>query len=607
MKNKPQFFLWLRTVSVLIDFMLILSLGHLLNLLLSLFFDVSYLIMFMIIYPSYYFLCYWFLHGRTFGKLLTGLQVVSNNLNGVNKAQLFIREIICKYLILFIVPLILTGQISFPINPFLLYGTVGYFLFLIVLLFVYPFFSRKGCWESVSSTITIKNTELEGSLKHKSMIFLASVYLMTISLKIYPFIIEPQDIKFKFHPKYANSDEIKNYTNFVLNHPQDPIDYVFGLFQKYDLVVLCERIHSEYTQYELIANIIRDKRFSEKVGSIYTECGSRSFQDTLNNYLITNFANEDSLNKATALLQRNSNSVWPLWTNTNLFFLLKTVHNLNSNLADSLKINWYFTDIPTDWQTLTPSNYQKHKRKLRDNGMANYIYNIYKDKLTKHEKRQKGLVIMNFRHGFGHMVNKEITPVGSYPESVNAAAILIDSLPGKVCNVLLNTISFKYGYLFTPIQKGKWDRVFDELNNQNTGFNFVGSPFGKDEFDMNIGKQVSGVRYQDIFNGFIFYKPLKKHMHKTGFPYMLYNFEDSLIKRAKCVSPEYAEKWKEQIKNYKTDNIRNGLIQHASLVNLCNGKAEYATLYNLVFNIGFSIITFLVLIIALINYKTRTD
>lgn len=183
----------------------------------------------------------------------------------------------------------------------------------------------------------------------------------------------------------------------------------------------------------------------------------------------------------------------------------------------------------------------------------------------------------------------------------------MDSLPGKVCNVLLNTISFKYGYLFTPIQKGKWDRVFDELNNQNTGFNFVGSPFGKDEFDMNIGKQVSGVRYQDIFNGFIFYKPLKEHMHKTGFPYMLYNFEDSLIKRAKCVSPEYAEKWKEQIKNYKTDNIRNGLIQHASLVNLCNGKAEYATLYNLVFNIGFSIITFLVLIIALINYKTRTD
>jgi hypothetical protein len=327
----------------------------------------------------------------------------------------------------------------------------------------------------------------------------------------------------------------------------------------------------------------------------------------LSQYLNTDYQNENSLNTATAFIQRNSNSIYPLWTNTNLFDLLKTVNRRNNRLSDSLKINWYFTDVVTNWSMMTPINYQKHRRQVRDEAMSNYIVAKYHEKQATNTVRNKGLVIMNFRHGFGYLYNKEITPIDLYPKSINSAAILMDSLPGKVCNVLINTVSLKYGFLFTPIQKGKWDKAFDKLNNPNVGFDFTNSPFGLDEFDMNIGKQVTGLRYQDVFNSFVFYKPLGEHLYKTGFPYMLYNFEDTLVRRAECVSEEYAEKWKNQIVNYKENNITNGLIQLPELVNLCNGKAEYATLYNLVVNIGFSIIVLLASILVLINFKMNTD
>jgi uncharacterized RDD family membrane protein YckC len=602
MKNITSFLLWLRTISILIDLVFISSISLLTKLLVLQFSDIHFLSLFLIIFPLYYLICYWFLNGCTLAKIITGIQVVSEDSNELNKWQLLIREI-SKLIFLFIIPFYFIKQFSFPISPLLLYGSIGFMLFLVILAIAFPLFFNKTWWDYISATTTIKSKIISKAWKVKSEIILVCIFAITIFFKTFPFIINSENIKQEFYPKYPDNLAVEECENYILANSQNPVDYVFGLFEKYDLVVLCERMHSEYTQYQLISEIITDKRFVEKVGNIYTECGSRSFQDTLDNYLRTDFKNVDLLDKATAILQRNSNSVWPLWTNTNLFDLLKTVNNQNANLPDSLKTNWHFTDIQTNWQTITPLNYQKHKRSVRDDEMANRIYAKYKDICSTNKSRKKGLVIMNFRHGFGHMSVKQEIKIDHSFKSINAAAILMDSLPGKVCNVMLNTISLKCGYLYTPIQKGKWDRAFSELKNPNIGFDFADSPFGQDQFDLFIGNTVNGLKYQDVFTGFIFYKPLREHILKTGFPYMLYNFEDSLIRRAECVSSDYAEKWKTQIKNYKANETCNGYIKHSSLVNLCNGKAEYATLYNLIINIGFSIITFFTLIMTILFFR----
>jgi hypothetical protein len=238
------------------------------------------------------------------------------------------------------------------------------------------------------------------------------------------------------------------------------------------------------------------------------------------------------------------------------------VNNLNTTLPDSLKVNWYFTDFPVDWETMTAKKYANHEPVNRDWIMAENIRQRYSEKLIENEKRYKGLIIMNTRHGYGLHLNNE-----------NTTAVLMDSLPNKVCNVMFNSMNLT---TFTPIQYGKWDRAFAVAGNPNVGFDFAGSPFGTDHFDAFV-KTITpcSLNYQDVFTGFIFYKPIEEHIKKNGFPYMLYNFEDTLIRRAECVSVSNAEFWKKYIHSSYRDEI-------------FTETPPYAIYYNLITKIGFS-------------------
>jgi len=244
---------------------------------------------------------------------------------------------------------------------------------------------------------------------------------------------------------------------------------------------------------------------------------------------------------------------------------------------------------------MTPSNYLKQVgNDKRDKIMANHIIDIYKNKLVKKERRKKGLVIMNFRHGYGLIRDSSGRKTNHLFNQTNTTAFLMDSLPNKVCNVMINTVSFRFVFFYTQIQNGKWDRAFSILGNPNIGFNFENSPFGVDKFDGFVGNPSDELKYKDVFTGFIFYKPLEQHITKEGFPYMLYNFEDSIIRRAKCVSLSHAEGKKNLIEDYKKNKINTVTL-------------SYALFYNLIVNIGFSIIVFLALLFSLIFYWTKRE
>ena len=140
---------------------------------------------------------------------------------------------------------------------------------------------------------------------------------------------------------------------------------------------------------------------------------------------------------------------------------------------------------------------------------------------------------------------------------------------------MINTFSFP---TFTPIQRGKWDKAFAMAGNPNVGFDFANTPFGTDQFDGYFKiKTPSTLKYQDVFTGFIFYKPLEEHIVKEGFPFMLNNFEDTLIRRAECVSASNADSWKEYINLAKRDKINSKTM-------------PYANYYNWITTIGFSIL-----------------
>jgi hypothetical protein len=537
----------------------------------------------------YYFGCYFFFNGYTLGKILVGSQLTSKSNKKITIKEVFLREVIGKCILILIIPTFLFSNT----NVHYLFALIAVVYIITLLIFTPVFFIIKKItwWEHISSTKTIRQFSRK-TIRLRASFCITCFSILSIIITIYPFINSNIEscIKSKFYPQYPANKEVREYADFIQSHTQNPVDYVFQLFEKYDLVVLSERIHPEYTQYELISDIVSDSRFAEKIGNIYIELGSISFQDTVNTYLHTVYPDEDSLNRATAFLQRNSNAVWPLWSNTNLFDFFKHINKTNSNLPDSIKLNLYFTDLTVDWETMTAEKCTNYVDANRDRIMAEHIIQRYREKELFNEKRNKGLVIMNSRHGYS---------INFKRNEVNTTAVLMDSLPNKVCNIMFNTISMKYMALMTPIQHGKWDKAFAMAGNPNVGFDFAGSPFGNDHFDAFIKPFTpSHLKYQDVFTGFIFNKPVEEHYKKVGFPYMLYHFEDTLIRRAECFSASVAESWKNHINSPYRDEIITEIL-------------PYAMIYNLITKIGFSIFIIIIgitsWVVYAINRKKTND
>lgn len=125
------------------------------------------------------------------------------------------------------------------------------------------------------------------------------------------------------------------------------------------------------------------------------------------------------------------------------------------------------------------------------------------------------------------------------------------------------------------------ETAFKIAGNPSVGFDFKGSPFANDNWD-GFFLNSSSLSYKDIFTGFIFYTPLNQQIKKTGYPNELDHFEDSLLRRAACVSNDQLQIAKMLIANYKKDP--NYLVE--------TEPAPYAVLLN-----GLNIILFPFLII----------
>lgn len=572
----------LRFTSFLIDGTCIYSLSILLQPVIWHFTFIHFGEILTAIFTIYYTVSYKLFEGRTPAKFLTGLKVKEKNTNDLSLKTIFLRELLLKSGCGLLIPLFVLKELIASWSLLLMAVILAIVLsvtFLFILLF------KKTWWELLSGTFTVK--ENVGKAMARPLLFMLILLGMSaIAVQTFPLSFGKERLMNHFPFKYPATSETARYTSYIKTNGRDPVDYIFDLFKQRDIVVISERLHPEYTQYELISRIVSDKRFANEVGNIFTECGSVSFQDTLSSYLHTSFKTEDELNNSTAMLQRNSNAVWPLWSNTNQFDFLKTVNKLNVQLPDSAKINWYFTGPAVDWQTMTHEKFlQGYNNLLYDSIMAGNIINRYKT-LIAGQKRHKALVIMNSRHAYG-------LPAGKGKKEFARAyygttAFLMQDLPQQVANVMINTISLRYGIMMSPIQNGKWDRAFADAGDPDVGFDFAGSPFGADNFDAGFIEPRS-IQYADVFRGFIFYKPLEQHISKDGFPYMLHNFEDTIIKRAGYVSQSHAEDIRQWIVSYKQQPVFTAPV-------------KYAILYNIANVIGMPLLLLICLILGLIFY-----
>jgi len=348
-------------------------------------------------------------------------------------------------------------------------------------------------------------------------------------------------------------EEIAPYVAFLKNQNQNPVDYVMGLFDKYDMVILCERDHREITQYDFIYDLVSDKRFIEKVGNMFTELGTSTMNDYLHDFMFASGLSDNEVENKVLHIYRNF-SFSPLWEKYNFYDFLKRLYTLNKSLAVNLKINLYFSDMPFSWQGMTQEKYQQFRAGLgkRDWVMADQIIKIFADIAKSTQPRKKALVIMNYRHAFNDFKYADGT------KADNTGRYIFEALPGKVANVMLNSVASLYNStdktdVRAPISNGKWDAAFEVVGNPSLGFDFKGNTFGADYFD-RFPYEKHNLTYQEVFTGFIFYKPLKEHKILCGIPNLFAAGYDKIILDRMAIAgyPVAPEKVNEFIKRNGT-------------------------------------------------------
>lgn len=574
---KGDAFFWRRFFKVGIDIAIIFGLANLLQQILFGYIFLSLPVLFAWVSAIYYLVFYIFANGQTASSVLVGLQLKNTNHVTVSSKQVFIRELLLKALIGILVPIFLIPNLFYIWSPIL---TIILVILVLLLSLIWLLVFKIAWWEKFSGTRAVKAGKPE---KRNLLYSIAVVYIIllpVIWMQCSPLIKGKKQLIEIDYPKYPDTKDLNAYDAFLSKQSEDPVDYIFELFGKYDFGVLSERVHPEYSQYEFITKIVTDKRFVKLVGNLFTEQGSVNFQDTLNTYMHTNYGQEDSLNRYTALLERNSSAVHESWCCTNLFDILKTVHQLNAGLPDSNRIQWYFTDLARHWETTTRVNYLAGLTpEKRDSLMASHIIERINGSL-KQQQRKKALIILNAIQGFGVMdkikgidwkwMDRNI-PTYDYMNNRNCNSYLMHAFPGKVANVLINTTSMQYGPVFTPVQNGKWDAVFAHAGNKAVGFNFENSPFGKDPFDLFFCNP-SHMLYKEVFTGFVFYKPLSEHIIKDGYPFYLNGFKETYLKRAGYVGDNNLATAKRIIAAYE----RTGLDT------IDSRKMPYALAYNVI-------------------------
>jgi hypothetical protein len=329
---------------------------------------------------------------------------------------------------------------------------------------------------------------------------------------------------------------IDPYVQFLQQQKQTPVDYLVGLFQTYDLVVLCERSHPEVTQYDMIYELAADRRFQQQAGHIFMENGTRTLQPAVESFLTDDTLSEPQAQEKLRLIFRNFD--WSgTSSQTNVYGFLQKIRGLNRSLPKDERVHLYPSDLDFDWSRATKESYSTMCQQLgrRDRIMADHVVAKFNE-IRQSAVRNKALVIMNYRHAFPHI---RVERGGRSKTFENMTGFLMAAYPGRVANVMINNVrplpgSSDNQLVLSALQDGKWDAAFAVLGNPSLGFSFRSSPFGADDFDYFALPFPIGKTYQDVFTGYVFYKPPAEHRMSFSIPGLLDpQFADEMLRRCR--------------------------------------------------------------------------
>ena len=136
---------------------------------------------------------------------------------------------------------------------------------------------------------------------------------------------------------HAQNSTLDDYVASIKERSCEPVDYIFHLFDHSDIVVIGERDHRDTTQYELILDILRDPRFAEEIGYVYTEVGCINRTKDVNKLLQSRYKTDKSFNNALYNYLRTEDFN-PLWDKYNRIQCLWGLYKINRNSKQKISL-----------------------------------------------------------------------------------------------------------------------------------------------------------------------------------------------------------------------------------------------------------------------------
>jgi len=487
---------------------------------------------------AYYFCSVILYFGVTYGLFHASFM---QKLFGIEIKKRYLNHFLFKLLWIAIIPLALS----------VLHYDIFLVLFVLVMsvlsILLLPF-TKKSLWQWCSrSQIELQ----EVPYKKKSHIII--LLTVIIALIFYPLFYS--NFRFNITEFFQNNKneafpismpEKAYYVKNIRQYKEDPINYVMQLFDKYDIVILCERWHPEYTQWDFFSKLILNEAFATKVQNVFTEIGNIQKQEQLNSYMDTHFSTEEDLQQATAEIVREGGDLWPLWSNTNIYDFVLHLHQYNETRDRLNRINLFFTD-EFKWNEIkNPVQYDSIVRVTnRDSIMAYHVINQYNTL-----KNKKCLLITNTRHAWNF--------------GKNEASYIFKKFPDKTAVVLINGTT----QLFYPAMNGTLDAAAAEIPDSIWSIDFKNCPLGNIHCDLfPYLYKLNSLTYNDLFVGMVYCKHPSQWIRSYNYPFILNNYQDILLKRSALLGDKYLNTQKEWIEKGAYDYIERR-SQFLPLINL---------------------------------------
>jgi hypothetical protein len=315
------------------------------------------------------------------------------------------------------------------------------------------------------------------------------------------------------------------------------------LFENHDIVVLCERIHPEYTQWELFSRIILNDTFADKIGNIGTEFGRANEQARLDSLMNIHFENEEERKQSFASLVRENGGLWPLWANTNIFDFAVNLSKFNENKNQN-KVNWFFLSDTAEWKNVhNTTDWEKvfYKNTEAEHDMAYRVINL-QNRLLHAGDKHKMLLILNTAHAYNNGSDMAAYYLHAYYQS-------------NIAFVWLNNFGYA-GKKMQLFRQGWLDAAAQQVNNNSWALPFDNTIIGEEHFALLPNSDHNHLKMKEVFDGMIYHAYPRQQYCKIGYPYILANYKDTLFKRCALLGENYLKTIKDNI--YM---IENGKIQ----------------------------------------------